>query len=91
MAADIMLWTFPESFWLHQLWSCWISGNKTVDSTNILDAYLKCILENVRLSYLLERVEVGWDADLNWEDTLSLGEQQRLGMVSDQSTLNALL
>ncbi|XP_044501207.1 ABC transporter D family member 1-like isoform X2 [Mangifera indica] len=52
-----------------------------VDSTNILDAYLKCILENVRLSYLLERVEVGWDADLNWEDTLSLGEQQRLGMA----------
>ncbi|KAJ0039996.1 hypothetical protein Pint_26589 [Pistacia integerrima] len=57
------------------------SGEKTVDTTNILDAYLKHILENVRLSYLLERDEVGWDADLKWEDTLSLGEQQRLGMA----------
>lgn len=43
---------------------------------------MKTILESVRLSYLLEREEVGWDANLNWEDVLSLGEQQRLGMVS---------
>ncbi|XP_044469783.1 ABC transporter D family member 1-like [Mangifera indica] len=56
-------------------------GEKIVDSTNILDAYLKRIMENVRLSYLLDRAEIGWDADLNWEDTLSLGEQQRLGMA----------
>ena len=49
---------------------------------NILDARLKTILENVRLNYLLEREEGGWDANLNWEDILSLGEQQRLGMVS---------
>ncbi|KAJ4715706.1 ABC transporter D family member 1-like [Melia azedarach] len=56
-------------------------GAKTVDNTNILDLYLKNILDNVRLSYLLERVEVGWDANLNWEDILSLGEQQRLGMA----------
>ncbi|KAL5753520.1 hypothetical protein ACOSP7_021740 [Xanthoceras sorbifolium] len=56
-------------------------GKKTVDTTNILDMYLKTILDNVRLSYLLEREEVGWDANLNWEDILSLGEQQRLGMA----------
>ncbi|KAJ8769625.1 hypothetical protein K2173_005228 [Erythroxylum novogranatense] len=54
---------------------------KYSDSTNILDSYLKNILENVRLSYLLEREEGGWDAKLNWEDILSLGEQQRLGMA----------
>jgi ABC-type uncharacterized transport system fused permease/ATPase subunit len=47
-----------------------------------LDDHLKSILENVRLVYLLERE--GWDATPNWEDILSLGEQQRLGMVSDQ-------
>lgn len=47
-----------------------------------LDAHLRTILENVRLVYLLERQEKGWDATPNWEDILSLGEQQRLGMVS---------
>jgi ABC-type uncharacterized transport system fused permease/ATPase subunit len=41
---------------------------------------LKSILEDVRLVYLLER-EGGWDASANWEDMLSLGEQQRLGMA----------
>ncbi|KAK9950345.1 hypothetical protein M0R45_005839 [Rubus argutus] len=56
-------------------------GDKFADSTNILDMRLRTILENVRLSYLLEREEGGWDANLNWEDTLSLGEQQRLGMA----------
>ncbi|GKV25366.1 hypothetical protein SLEP1_g34815 [Rubroshorea leprosula] len=50
-------------------------------SADILDTHLKTILENVRLSYLLEREEGGWDADLKWEDILSLGEQQRLGMA----------
>ncbi|KAI9165040.1 hypothetical protein LWI28_006462 [Acer negundo] len=57
------------------------TGETTVDTTNILDNCLKTILDNVRLSYLLEREEVGWDAVLNWEDILSLGEQQRLGMA----------
>ncbi|KAE8671524.1 ABC transporter D family member 1 [Hibiscus syriacus] len=57
-------------------------GKNPADTTSILDARLKTILDNVRLNYLLEREEGGWDANLNWEDILSLGEQQRLGMVS---------
>ncbi|KAL8188587.1 hypothetical protein R6Q57_029875 [Mikania cordata] len=48
--------------------------------TKILDIHLKMILENVKLSYLYER-EGSWDASQNWEDILSLGEQQRLGMA----------
>ncbi|KAL6853964.1 hypothetical protein ACP4OV_019993 [Aristida adscensionis] len=48
-------------------------------SSKSLDDHLKTILENVRLVYLLERE--GWDATPNWEDILSLGEQQRLGMA----------
>lgn len=49
-------------------------------SLQILDRQLQSILEDVRLVYLLER-QGGWDASANWEDMLSLGEQQRLGMV----------
>eukprot|EP00252_Welwitschia_mirabilis_P019071 TRINITY_DN4324_c0_g1_i1.p1 TRINITY_DN4324_c0_g1~~TRINITY_DN4324_c0_g1_i1.p1 ORF type:complete len:404 (-),score=99.02 TRINITY_DN4324_c0_g1_i1:418-1629(-) len=45
-----------------------------------LDQHLRNILENIRLLYLLER-EGGFDATANWEDMLSLGEQQRLGMA----------
>lgn len=56
-------------------------GQKTADTKNILDSRLKTILENVRLNYLLEREEAGWDANVNWQDILSLGEQQRLGMA----------
>lgn len=56
-------------------------GQKPADAANILDARLKTILENVRLIYLLEREEGGWNARSNWEDVLSLGEQQRLGMA----------
>lgn len=55
-------------------------GDKS-SASKMLDDHLKTILENVRLVYLLERE--GWDATPNWEDILSLGEQQRLGMVSD--------
>ena len=36
--------------------------------------------------YLLEREDY-WDVNQNWEDILSLGEQQRLGMVSSLVTL----
>ncbi|WCJ34821.1 ABC transporter D family member 1 [Euphorbia peplus] len=53
----------------------------SVDTTKFLDERLRTILENVRLNYLLEREDSGWDANLNWEDILSLGEQQRLGMA----------
>lgn len=55
-------------------------GQIDVDDTNILDTHLKTILESVKLSYLFER-EGRWDASQNWEDILSLGEQQRLGMA----------
>ncbi|ONK71128.1 uncharacterized protein A4U43_C04F5000 [Asparagus officinalis] len=51
------------------------------DASHLLDDRLRSILENVRLVYLLERDEQGWDACPNWEDVLSLGEQQRLGMA----------
>ena len=63
------------------------SGKNSVDTKITLDEHLKHILENVRLLYLLERVDSGWDANLNWEDILSLGEQQRLGMVSSANPL----
>ncbi|VAH69909.1 unnamed protein product [Triticum turgidum subsp. durum] len=53
--------------------------SKTSDRSRSLDDHLRTILENVRLVYLLERE--GWDATPNWEDILSLGEQQRLGMA----------
>lgn len=55
-------------------------GLRPLGSSNILDSHLQSILENVKLVYLLER-EGGWDASQNWEDILSLGEQQRLGMA----------
>ena len=58
-----------------------ISDQQTINAADALDMQLKTILENVKLVYLLER-EGGFDAALNWEDVLSLGEQQRLGMVS---------
>ncbi|VAH86069.1 unnamed protein product [Triticum turgidum subsp. durum] len=51
----------------------------TLQRSTSLDDHLRTILENVRLVYLLERE--GWDATPNWEDILSLGEQQRLGMA----------
>lgn len=56
-------------------------GSPSDPSLAILDRQLRSILEDVRLVYLLDR-EGGWDASANWEDMLSLGEQQRLGMVS---------
>ncbi|KAL2923533.1 ABC transporter D family member 1 [Bienertia sinuspersici] len=55
-------------------------GNHTSSSADVLDIQLKAILENVKLTYLLER-EGGLGTSVNWEDVLSLGEQQRLGMA----------
>ncbi|XP_019185646.1 PREDICTED: ABC transporter D family member 1 [Ipomoea nil] len=57
-----------------------MDDQKSTGSQEILDSYLKTILERVKLLYLLER-EGGWDTNQNWEDILSLGEQQRLGMA----------
>ncbi|XP_061344262.1 ABC transporter D family member 1-like isoform X2 [Gastrolobium bilobum] len=56
-------------------------GEKNADTKKLLDTRLRLILEKVRLNYLLEREKSNWDANLNWEDILSLGEQQRLGMA----------
>jgi ABC-type uncharacterized transport system fused permease/ATPase subunit len=58
-----------------------IPMNSSVSPLEMLDRRLLTILDDVRLTYLLDR-EGGWDASANWEDMLSLGEQQRLGMVS---------
>ncbi|EPS63905.1 hypothetical protein M569_10876, partial [Genlisea aurea] len=55
-------------------------GDDAVSGAVNLDTHLRTILENVKLIYLLER-EGGLDANPNWEDILSLGEQQRLGMA----------
>uniref|UniRef100_A0ACD5ZKT0 Uncharacterized protein n=1 Tax=Avena sativa TaxID=4498 RepID=A0ACD5ZKT0_AVESA len=58
--------------------SLYKAGNR-VSAPELLDDHLKTVLVNVRLVYLLERE--GWDSTPNWEDVLSLGEQQRLGMA----------
>ncbi|KMT09515.1 hypothetical protein BVRB_6g129810 [Beta vulgaris subsp. vulgaris] len=55
-------------------------GHHSCTSSEVLDMEIKSILENVKLIYLLER-EGGLGTALNWEDVLSLGEQQRLGMA----------
>ncbi|KAI4325947.1 hypothetical protein MLD38_031305 [Melastoma candidum] len=56
-------------------------GEASVQQADALDAHLKTILENIRLGYLLGREEGGWDTTRDWQDVLSLGEQQRLGMA----------
>ncbi|EDQ89564.1 uncharacterized protein MONBRDRAFT_8117 [Monosiga brevicollis MX1] len=43
-------------------------------------ALLSELLASVQLSYLVER-QGGWATEDKWEDVLSLGEQQRLGMA----------
>lgn len=58
-----------------------VEQGRDSNASRSLDDRLRSILENVRLIYLLERDEKGWDANPNWEDVLSLGEQQRLGMA----------
>lgn len=44
---------------------------------NISDSKLEEVLEKVNLQHLLNRVK-GLNTEVNWENTLSLGEQQRL-------------
>ncbi|KAJ7521019.1 hypothetical protein O6H91_19G034300 [Diphasiastrum complanatum] len=51
------------------------------NAVTMLDTKLRAILEDVRLVYLLEREGGSWSTAANWEDMLSLGEQQRLGMA----------
>jgi putative ATP-binding cassette transporter len=47
---------------------------------NISDVELEKVLKTVRLEDLPERVG-GFDAELDWADVLSLGEQQRLAFA----------
>ena len=51
-------------------------------STTFQDTHVLCLvcLQMVRVPYLLQRPN-GLRAEENWADVLSLGEQQRIGMV----------
>ena len=46
----------------------------------VSEATLRCVLEQVHLAELPERVG-GWDVELDWADILSLGEQQLLAFA----------
>lgn len=69
---------------------CWKNRRTTGGNGNQIRRLSSCglipflrllrLLADVQLSYLLER-RGGWAAEENWEDVLSLGEQQRLGMA----------
>jgi len=50
------------------------------ERTADVEARLLATLNQVGIGYLVDR-EGGWDAKRKWEDTLSLGEQQRLGIA----------
>ncbi|RMZ56621.1 hypothetical protein APUTEX25_002710 [Auxenochlorella protothecoides] len=50
------------------------------DAAQQLDAELDDLMGVVHLKYLVSR-EGGWDASREWGETLSLGEQQRVGMA----------
>jgi ABC-type uncharacterized transport system fused permease/ATPase subunit len=45
------------------------------------EAKMMACLEQVGISFLVGREKGGWDAVKPWEDTLSLGEQQRMGLA----------
>eukprot|EP00040_Diaphanoeca_grandis_P021946 m.117418 g.117418 ORF g.117418 m.117418 type:complete len:1285 (-) comp28579_c0_seq1:26-3880(-) len=44
-----------------------------------MNTHLQSLLDLVGVGYLTDRYD--WDSDLTWEDVLSLGEQQRIGMA----------
>lgn len=85
--SKLRAYSFFSFFWNNLISP--ISGQTHTSGTNNLDAHLKAILEKVKLLYLLER-EGRWDASQNWEDILSLGEQQRLGMVSSVTSVSGI-
>lgn len=49
--------------------------------TTELEVRLQALLDLVGIGYLPERQPAGWGAVMVWEDVLSLGEQQRMGMA----------
>mmetsp|Transcript_19026 Transcript_19026/g.53668 ORF Transcript_19026/g.53668 Transcript_19026/m.53668 type:complete len:348 (+) Transcript_19026:133-1176(+) len=46
-----------------------------------LHARLQSLLEAVGIGYLVDREKAGWETVAKWEEELSLGEQQRLGIA----------
>ena len=46
----------------------------------ITDKDLSALMDNVKLSYLLER-ENGWNSVQDWIDVLSGGEKQRIAVI----------
>ncbi|KAL3156583.1 hypothetical protein ABBQ38_000874 [Trebouxia sp. C0009 RCD-2024] len=56
-------------------------GSEVTQASRLaLEQRLDKLMEAVRLSYLVTR-EGGWGAQTEWGETLSLGEQQRIGMA----------
>lgn len=49
--------------------------------TSADEAALQAVLEKVNLTEVLDRVEGGWDARVDWANVLSLGEQQRVSFA----------
>jgi ABC-type uncharacterized transport system fused permease/ATPase subunit len=49
--------------------------------SELLYKKLEIILRKVDLDHLLEQMNGDWDKVMNWEDILSLGEQQRIAMA----------
>eukprot|EP00037_Helgoeca_nana_P013920 m.128958 g.128958 ORF g.128958 m.128958 type:complete len:749 (+) comp22301_c0_seq23:1622-3868(+) len=52
-----------------------------VEVTAEVEMHLQRLLELVGIGYLSSRYDDGWSSVMIWEDILSLGEQQRIGMA----------